>query len=61
VPRAFLGDGDITLRATGDSALGKLGFGTTLHGATKAVEITCDVRIQGMVEMAAKNKRLGEK
>jgi hypothetical protein len=42
----FLGNGDITLRATGDSAIGKLGFGTTLHGATKAVEINCDVRIQ---------------
>jgi hypothetical protein len=43
---AFLGSGEISLSATGDSAAGALGFGTTLHGTTKAVEITCDVRIQ---------------
>jgi hypothetical protein len=43
---AFLGAGEITLRATPDSAIGKLGFGTTLRGSTNAVEITCDVRIQ---------------
>jgi hypothetical protein len=43
---AFLGDGNITLRATPNSAVGALGFGTLLQGATKAVEITCNVRIQ---------------
>jgi hypothetical protein len=43
---AFLGNGEITLHATGDSAIGGLGFGTALQGVTKAVEITCDVRIQ---------------
>jgi hypothetical protein len=43
---AFLGDGNITLRATPNSAIGALGFGTLLQGATKAVEITCNVRIQ---------------
>jgi hypothetical protein len=41
----FLGDGRITLRASEDSAIGHLGFGTTLHGTTHAVEITCGVRI----------------
>jgi hypothetical protein len=42
----FLGDGHITLRASQESAIGRLGFGTTLRGNTHAVEITCRVRIQ---------------
>jgi hypothetical protein len=43
---AFLGAGEITLRATPNSVIGELGFGTKLRGSTKAVEITCNVRIQ---------------
>jgi hypothetical protein len=40
----FLGEGTITLEAGTESTLGRLGFGTTLHGSTNAVEIDCSVR-----------------
>jgi hypothetical protein len=40
----FLGEGTITLEAGTESTLGRLGFGTTLHGSANAVEIDCSVR-----------------
>ncbi len=42
----FLGDGQIVLSADPDSAVGSLGFGTELRGATKSVEINCRVEIR---------------
>jgi len=42
---SFLGEGEVTLTATLDSAVTRLGFGTTLHGVCKAVEMSCKANI----------------
>ncbi len=42
----FLGEGEVNLRASEGSVVDQLGLGRTLHGISKAVEITCDVNIR---------------
>ncbi len=42
---SFLGEGGVTLEATQDSAVTQLGFGRTLHGISKAVEMSCEANI----------------
>ena len=43
---SFMGEGEIRLEADRGSAIESLGAGRTLHGATRSVEIDCDVRIR---------------
>ena len=44
---SFLGDGEVRLEADAGSAIGALGLGTVLRGATNPVEINhCNVRIR---------------
>jgi hypothetical protein len=40
---SFFGEGEITLSTCKGSAVEKLGFWKTLHGITKAVEMSCDM------------------
>jgi hypothetical protein len=42
---SFLGEGEVTLKATEDSIVAQLGFGRTLHGVSKAVEMSCEANI----------------
>ena len=42
---SFLGEGEITLNATEDSAIAKLGLGNPLHGISNAVEMSCVTNI----------------
>ncbi len=42
---SFLGEGSVTLEATAGSVVDRLGFGRTLHGVSKAVEMSCEANI----------------
>lgn len=46
----FLGEGKVILKASEGSVVHKLGFGETLHGVSKAVEMSCNANIRVMLQ-----------